>query len=98
MAAGRNMDKLRILRSPLAGTVGSLALAVGLHIAWLPAWVLSAFAALAIWRIVLGLRGVSLPSRGLRILAVVLILIAVLAGYRTLNGVQAGTALLALMA
>src|SRR5687768_6176741 len=85
-------------QSPIVWTVGSLALAVGLHVTWLPAWALTAFAALAAWRAVLSFRNAPLPSRGLRLVAVILIVIAVLTGYRTLNGMEAGTALLALMA
>ncbi len=55
-------------------------------------------AATAAWRIAAQVRGWKLPPKWLRIVVVVLAVVSVLAGYRTLNGLEAGTALLVLMA
>lgn len=85
-------------RLPLSWALLSLCLAVGLHAARLPAWVLAMFALLCGWRIFLAARGRRLPAKPLRVLAIVVVVLAVLGAYRTLNGVDAGTALLALMA
>jgi transglutaminase-like putative cysteine protease len=77
-----------------------LALGGGLlpHVFHLPMWVSMAVIAAALWRLVIAHRQGPLPSRALRILGAVLALVAVLVSYRTINGLDAGTALLALMA
>jgi transglutaminase-like putative cysteine protease len=87
-----------IWRFPLAWSMTSLCLAVSLHAAQLPLWVPGLFASLCVWRVLLAVRGARLPSRPMRMAAVVVILLAVLGAYRTLNGIDAGTALLSLMA
>ncbi len=85
-------------QAPIAWTLTSLVLAVGLHVNHLPVWVLGAFGLLATWRALIVMRRVRLPPRALRTTAVIAIVVAVLANYHTLNGLDAGTALLALMA
>ncbi|HEY4645340.1 MAG TPA: DUF3488 and transglutaminase-like domain-containing protein [Steroidobacteraceae bacterium] len=92
------VDSHAPLLAPAAWTLTSLALAVALHVDHLPAWVLGAFGVLATWRALLGVRRARLPPRALRTVAVILILIAVLVSFRTINGIDAGTAMLALMA
>jgi len=92
------VDSHAPLLAPAAWTLASLALAVALHVDHLPAWVLGAFGVLATWRALLGVRRARLPPRTLRTVAVILILIAVLVSFRTINGIDAGTAMLALMA
>ncbi len=91
-------EKGRWLQVPLVWTLASVVAAVALHANHLPLWVLGVFTLLVLWRGVIGLRGSRLPSSPLRIVVVVALACAVFLGYDTLNGVEAGTTLLALMA
>ncbi len=86
------------LQMPLVWTLASVVAAVALHTSHLPLWALAAFTLLVLWRVVIGLHGSRLPSAPLRIIAVLAVVSAVFLSYRTLNGVDAGTALLSLMA
>ena len=94
----RRPDLRSLSQAPLAWTLASLVLAVALHVNHLPVWALGAFAVLVTWRALIGLRRSRLPPRLLRTVSVILILAAVLVSFRTINGVDAGTAMLALMA
>ncbi len=85
-------------RFPLSWTITSLCVAVSLHVAHLPLWITGGIALLCGWRILLAVRGSRLPSRAVKIAVLLGVLLAVLTAYRTLNGIAAGTALLALMA
>lgn len=92
---------LRQLDDPtqrLLWVVGALALALLPHVANVPIWIVLFAAVTAAWRIAAQVRGWRLPPKWLRIVVVVLAVVSVLAGYRTLNGLEAGTALLVLMA
>lgn len=75
-----------------------LALAVLPHLEQLPPWIPLLAAGAAGWRLALERAGKPLPWRWLRGMIAVLGLTAVAVSYRTLNGLAAGTALLALMA
>jgi protein-glutamine gamma-glutamyltransferase len=86
------------LHAPLVWTATATSAAVALHAGDLPFWILASFALLVVWRALLGLRGASLPSRPLRYAAVFAVTLGVLATFRTLNGLEAGTAMLSLMA
>ena len=86
------------LRAPLVWTATAASAAVALHVGRLPFWIVASYALLVVWRALLGLRGASLPSRPLRYAVVVAVVIGVLATFRTLNGLGAGTAMLSLMA
>lgn len=79
-------------------TSGALALALAPHVTHLPLWVSAAFAGVALWRLLAEQRGWALPPRSVRVTAALAATIAVFAGYRTLNGLDAGTALLSVMA
>jgi transglutaminase-like putative cysteine protease len=92
------IDSKSLLLVPLAWTLASLTLAVALNVNHLPAWSLGVFVILATWRTLIGMRRARLPPRALRTIAALLILIAVLASFRTLNGIEAGTTMLTLMA
>lgn len=94
----RRPDLPSLLQVPLAWTLASLVLAVALHVDHLPFWAVGAFAVLVTWRALIGLRRRRLPPRLLRSVAVILVLAAVLVSFRTINGVDAGTVMLALMA
>jgi transglutaminase-like putative cysteine protease len=78
-------------------TGSALVCAVALHVGHLPLWVSAAFVSMVAWRAVLSARGAGLPARGLRLLTLIGIALAVLATFRTFNGLDAGTALLTLM-
>jgi len=86
---------------PLAGLAWLLAaLAVGIapHLPHLPAWVTLLLVAACAWRWSADRRGWPLAPKWLRLLALVVVPLAVLLAYRTINGIEAGTAFLVLMA
>jgi transglutaminase-like putative cysteine protease len=88
-------------RPPVHGlgwVLGALAVAVVPHAPHLPAWVSLLLLAVGGWRWAASLRGWPLAPRWLRIVIVVVATVAILGTYRTLNGIEAGTALLVLMA
>jgi transglutaminase-like putative cysteine protease len=82
----------------LAATCGALGVALLPHVGHFPAWVSVAVLAAMVWRLAAEHWGWALPSRTLRFAALLAATSGVLAGYRTLNGLDAGTALLAIMA
>ena len=82
----------------LDGVLAALAVSVAAHFANLPAWVLLLLLATMAWRWVADRRGLPLPNRWLRAGAAILALLVVLVAYHTVNGVEAGTAFLVLMA
>ena len=67
------------------------------HVDRLPAWVSVAALVLVVWRLAAARRRVPLPGVIARTLLAAAVMIAVLARFHTLNGLPAGTALLALM-
>jgi transglutaminase-like putative cysteine protease len=75
-----------------------LALSLAPHVPHYPLWVTLLCTATAAYRILIDLRQSELPPKWLRIVVALGGSLAVLLTYRTLNGVEAGTALLALMA
>jgi transglutaminase-like putative cysteine protease len=91
-----------VRRSPgferLLATGSALAFALAPHVGHLPAWVSAAFAGALGWRLLAEQRGWALPPPAVRFAAAIAGTLAVLAGYRTLNGLDAGTALLSVMA
>jgi protein-glutamine gamma-glutamyltransferase len=82
----------------LLATCAALAAAVLPHVTHFPPWVSAAVAGAIAWRLAAEQRGWSMPPRALRYAAVALAALAIFARFRTLNGLDAGTALLALMA
>jgi transglutaminase-like putative cysteine protease len=81
----------------LGGVLLAAALALLPHLAHLPPWISLLAAAAGGWRWVAAERGWPLPRAWLRVPLVLAAVIGVLASYRTLNGLDAGTALLAIM-
>jgi transglutaminase-like putative cysteine protease len=79
-------------------TCGALALALAPHVTHLPVWISAGFVGSVLWRLLAEQRGWALPRRSLRAGAALGATLAVFAGYRTLNGLEAGTALLSVMA
>ncbi len=84
----------RALLWAIAAFAGGLAL----HIDRLPAWVSAAALVLVGWRLAAARTRAPLPGAIVRTLLVAAVVIAVLARFRTLNGLAAGSALLVLMA
>jgi transglutaminase-like putative cysteine protease len=82
----------------LAWVLCALVVAVVPHARDLPAWVTLLLLAAGAWRWVADLRGGALPPRGLRLLVVLAATLGIIGTYRTVNGLEAGTAFLVLMA
>lgn len=81
----------------LIWVLAGLSLAVLPHVPDLSPWIV-AMAALGIaTRLIIELRNWPLPPKWLRIAIALLVMLGVLATYRTLNGLQAGTAFLVIM-
>lgn len=76
----------------------AVAAAVVPHATQVPPWLIALVAAAGIWRLAVELRGWRLPGRWLRTMVALMAMFSVLTMYRTLNGLEAGTALLAAMA
>jgi len=67
------------------------------HWSTLASWIPVLLATAIAWRFAAALRGWPLPPRTLRLVLAVVALLAVLLEYRTLNGAEAGSALLVVM-
>lgn len=85
-----------------AGHLGWVLLASGLafapHVLHLPVWISLLAASVAAWRYAAHLRGWALPPMLLRSVLVAVSFSGVLLQYRTVNGIEAGSALLCVMA
>ncbi len=79
-------------------TCGALGLALLPHVSHFPPWVSAAVAGAIAWRLAAEHRGWALPPRVVKLAVALAATLAILAGYRTFNGLDAGTALLAVMA
>jgi len=82
----------------LAWTIGGLAAAVAPHVAHLRPWVTGLALGIALWRLLAEQRGWRLPGRWIRAAVALAATAAIAVGYRALTGLDAGTALLVLMA
>jgi transglutaminase-like putative cysteine protease len=82
----------------LSWVIAALGAALAPHVPFLPPWATLLTIAAAAWRWAADRRRWPLPPRWLRLTAVVGVTVAVLATYRTLNGIEAGTVFLAVMA
>lgn len=91
--ASLNVESQRLLWA-----MGALSLAILPHLDTIPLWVPLTAACIALWRIVIELRAWRLPPRWLRFVIAFAALAGVAASYRTLNGLESGTALLAVLA
>jgi transglutaminase-like putative cysteine protease len=78
--------------------LAALAAAAGPHALYMPAWVTLLLLAVCAWRWTTDLRGWRLAPLPLRVVVVLVATVAILGTYRTLNGIEAGTAFLVLMA
>src|SRR5512139_365913 len=82
----------------LAWVLAAFGIAVLPHVTKMPAWITLLLVAIAAWRWAADLRGWHLPPQWLRVTVVLALAAAVLGTYRTLNGIEAGTSFLVLMA
>jgi len=83
---------------PLVWASAAFAAGVVLHLDRVPAWVPAAALVLVAWRLAAAVRPIGLARSAVRTLLAVVLIGAVFARFRTLNGLSAGTALLILMA
>lgn len=83
--------------APLVWTAAALVFGVLLHIDRLPLWVSATVVLWVVWRFASELRSKRLPSPFAKVGVTLLMVVAVLAQFRTLNGLAAGTALLVVM-
>ena len=82
----------------LGWTVAGLLAAMAPHALHLQGWVTTLALAVCAWRVLAERRGWPLPGRWLRSTIAIIATAAIALGYRALTGLDAGTALLALMA
>lgn len=81
----------------LAFSAGVVLLAMIPHLPHLPVWIPLIFVGSLLWRITVEIRATSLPNKWISNLLALVSLISVFANYRSLNGLEAGTALLSVM-
>ncbi|MES1195587.1 MAG: DUF3488 domain-containing protein, partial [Steroidobacter sp.] len=79
-------------------TTSTVLLALIPHLPHLPLWIPLTVVASLSWRIVVELRAAALPNKWLRNGIAIIALASVMMKFRTLNGLEAGTALLSIMA
>ena len=91
-------EQTSIAMRGLGWVLAAMGVALLAHVRQLPAWASVSLLVAASWRYAAAQRGWALPPRWVRTLAAIGALLFVLAIFRTVNGVQAGTALLAMMA
>jgi transglutaminase-like putative cysteine protease len=82
----------------LPWVLGALAASMAPHVPHLPGWVTLLVVAVLAWRWTADRRGWRMPPNWSRILVALGVTIAVLGTYRTVNGIEAGTAFLVLLA
>ncbi len=82
----------------VGGVLAALGVATAAHVEYLPAWITALLVVIGTWRWLAARRSWPLPPKWLRVMIAVAAALVVLGTYRTLNGIEAGTALLVLMA
>jgi transglutaminase-like putative cysteine protease len=98
MSAALKLEQLSPFGRKLLWTSAGLVLAVVPHIPHLAVWATALLFGALTLRVFVEIKGWALPPKWLRVLAAFCALLGVLFTYRTLNGVEAGTALLVVMA
>ncbi len=91
-------DRISLFGRKLLWVITGLTLAVIPHLPHLAIWIVALVGVAMAFRITAEIKRWSLPPKWLRIIVAFAALFAVLLTYRTLNGVEAGTALLVVMA
>lgn len=98
IALGQRVQQLTPLGQRLPWVIAGLTLSVAPHISHITLWTLLIAAIATALRMVIEIKRWPLPPKWVRILAAFAALLGVAASYRTLNGIDAGTALLVVMA
>jgi len=94
----QRMQQLTPLGQRLPWVIAGLALAVLPHFTHIAVWTLLIAGTATAYRMIIEIKRWSLPPKWVRIFLAFAALIGVAASYRTLNGIDAGTALLVVMA
>lgn len=92
------LQQLTPLGQRLPWVIGGLVLAVAPHVTHIAIWTLLIAAIATALRMTIEVKRWPLPPKWLRVVIAFVALLGVLASYRTLNGIDAGTALLVVMA
>jgi transglutaminase-like putative cysteine protease len=87
----------RLLKTPLLWTTVALLGGMFLHVDRVPLWVMTAALVCVAWRLAAEVRAIPLPGRFAKVGVALMLIAAVIAQFRTLNGLSAGTALLVIM-
>lgn len=98
LSASLKLEQVPPFGRKLLWVIAGLALAVVPHVPHLAPWIVLLAVAAAALRVTAEIKQWALPPKWLRIVIAFGALLAVLGTYRTLNGVEAGTALLVVMA
>jgi transglutaminase-like putative cysteine protease len=91
------LHTIRRIRAPLAWTTAALVGGMLLHVDRVPFWVTGAALLCVGWRLAAEVRAIRLPRRLPKIAVAMMLIVAVLMQFHTLNGLSAGTALLVVM-
>ena len=97
-AIEHRLQQLTPLGQRLPWVIAGLALSIAPHVTHIPLWTVIITLAASGWRMTLEIRREALPPKWVRTVAALAALLGVLMNYRTINGIDAGTALLVLMA
>ncbi|HEY0941783.1 MAG TPA: DUF3488 and transglutaminase-like domain-containing protein [Steroidobacter sp.] len=92
------LEQLTPLGQRLAWVIAGLTLSVLPHVTHIPAWTLLIAGVAAALRMTIELKRWPLPPKWIRTLVAFAALLGVVANFRTINGIDAGTSLLILMA
>jgi protein-glutamine gamma-glutamyltransferase len=87
----------RLLKSPLVWTATALLGGILLHIDRVPFWVTISALVCIVWRFAADARAIRLPGKWARAAVAMMLIAAILARFHTLNGLNAGTAMLVIM-
>jgi transglutaminase-like putative cysteine protease len=90
-------SRLRLLKPPLLWTTAALVGGILLHIDRVPAWVSAAALLCVTWRLAAEIRAIALPGNFAKIAVALMLILAILARFHTINGLSAGTAMLVVM-
>jgi protein-glutamine gamma-glutamyltransferase len=85
------------IKPSLAWTTAALLGGMLLHIDRVPLWVMAAALVCVMWRLAAEVKLIGLPGRFTKVAVALLLIIVVLARFKTFNGLSAGTALLVVM-
>jgi transglutaminase-like putative cysteine protease len=97
MIAALQLNRWPASARELTFSASVILLAMIPHLPHLPVWVPAIFIGSLLWRIAIEIRGATMPKKWISNLLALVSLISVFSNYRSLNGLEAGTALLSVM-